>query len=83
MMHRMDTTTAPATTTADIAKMAEILAGATVKMARDEKMALPAAYALIRRAFAAKWPHLAAIVPSTLSQLIGHDAAVALAKAAR
>jgi hypothetical protein len=79
----MNTTTAAATTTTEIARMAEILAGATVKMARDENMSLPAAYALVRRAFAAKWPHLASIVPLTLSQLIGHDAAVALAKATR
>ena len=67
-------------TTAQVEKMAEILAGATVKMARDERIALPVAYAYVRRGFAAKWPHLAAIAPATFSQLVGHDNAVAIAK---
>jgi hypothetical protein len=49
-------------------------------MARDERIALPVAYAYVRRGFAAKWPHLAAIVPATFSQLVGHDNAVAIAK---
>ena len=67
-------------TTAQVQQMAEILAGATVKMAREERIALPVAYAYVRRGFAAKWPHLATIVPATFSQLVGHNNAVKIAK---
>lgn len=76
----MNTDAAATVTTSDVQRMATILATATVELARRERISLPAAYAYTRRAFAAKWPTLATIVPATLSQLIGHDAAMELAR---
>jgi len=62
--------------TPDIERMASILADATVQYARDEGVSIPVAYVWVRRAFAARWPALASIVPATFSQVVGHDTAV-------
>jgi hypothetical protein len=67
----MNKNTAPTTiTTADVARVAAILAEGTVRFAREEGTSLPGAYAYMRRAMAARWPHLAEVIPATYAELI-------------